>query len=101
MASRVLRRLNKAQLLAALRRTTAAPFHTILWDSQPVQLGDAVSRLERAAEDDYFYATASQVFSGAYSGGPAAANPGGSVSANGIGLANPFGRSRAVVLGNR
>ncbi|MBI3972194.1 MAG: hypothetical protein HY332_12965 [Chloroflexi bacterium] len=65
MASQLLRRMSKAQLRDALRRKTAAPFHSILWDSRPVRLGEALSRLDRESEDAYFYATPDEVFSGA------------------------------------
>jgi hypothetical protein len=65
MASRVLRRVNKAQLLELLRRSTAAPFHTIIWDNRPMRLGDAVGLLERAPDDSFYYANPRRVFSGA------------------------------------
>ena len=65
MATSVLRRLSKAQLLASLRRETAAPFHVILWDNTPVRLGEALTRLERAPEDAVYYANPNRVFSAA------------------------------------
>ena len=65
MAARLLRRLNKAQLIALLRRTSAAPFHTIMWDNRPVRLGEALGQLERAPDDACFYANIDRVFSGA------------------------------------
>lgn len=63
MASQLLRRLSKTQLLESLRRQTAAPFHVIIWDNTPVRLGEALSRLERAADDTVYYATPQRVFS--------------------------------------
>ena len=65
MASRLLRRLNKTQLIAMLRRTSAAPFHTIIWDNRPVRLGEALGQLETAPEDSFYYANVERVFSGA------------------------------------
>lgn len=65
MAFRLLRRLSKAQLIAMLRRNTAAPFHMIIWDNRPVRLGEALGRLERDPDDAYYYATPERVFSGA------------------------------------
>ena len=63
MATPVLRRLSKAQLLASLQRETAAPFHVILWDNTPVRLAEALTRLERAPEDAEYYANPNRVFS--------------------------------------
>ncbi len=63
MASALLRRLNKSQLLEVLRRRTAAPFHVIIWDNSPVRLGDALSRLEDEPDDAVFYAASERVFS--------------------------------------
>lgn len=63
MATRLLRCLSKAQLLASLRGETAAPFHVLLWDNTPVRLAEALLRLERAPEDAVFYATPDRVFS--------------------------------------
>ncbi len=68
MASQLLRRLNKAQLLASLRRETAAPFHVILWDSAPIRLAEALLRLERAPEDAVFYANPNRVYSATVQG---------------------------------
>ena len=68
MASQLLRRLNKGQLLASLRRETAAPFHVILWDNAPVRLAEALLRLERAPEDAVFYANPSRVYSASAQG---------------------------------
>ncbi|HET7769132.1 MAG TPA: hypothetical protein VFN74_10205 [Chloroflexota bacterium] len=65
MSTSVLRRLSKAQLLASLRRETAAPFHVILWDNTPVRLAEALTRLERAPEDAVYYANPNRVFSAA------------------------------------
>ena len=65
MSTPVLRRLSKAQLLASLRRETAAPFHVILWDNTPVRLAEALTRLERAPEDAVYYANPNRVFSAA------------------------------------
>jgi hypothetical protein len=62
MATQVLRRLNRAQLLASLRRETAAPFHVIIWDNTPVRLAEALLRLERASEDAVYYASPERVF---------------------------------------
>ena len=62
MSTPVLRRLSKAQLLASLRRETAAPFHVILWDNTPVRLAEALTRLERAPEDAVYYANPNRVF---------------------------------------
>jgi hypothetical protein len=59
----VLRRLNKVQLLQALQRQTAAPFHVIIWDNSPVQLAEALQRLEHAPDDSMYYATPQRVFS--------------------------------------
>jgi hypothetical protein len=67
MATPVLRRLSKAQLLASLQRETAAPFHVILWDNIPVRLAEALNRLERAPEDAVYYANPNRVFSAASS----------------------------------
>jgi hypothetical protein len=63
MASQLLRRLNKAQLIQALRRQTAAPFHVIMWDNSPVRLAEALLRLEHAPDDSVYYATPQRVFS--------------------------------------
>ena len=63
MATQLLRRLNKAQLLASLKRETAAPFHVILWDNTPVRLAEALGRLEHAPEDAVYYANPNRVFS--------------------------------------
>jgi hypothetical protein len=63
MATPLLRRLSKAQLLASLRRETAAPFHVILWDNTPVRLVEALGRLEHAPEDAVYYANPNRVFS--------------------------------------
>ena len=63
MATQLLRRLSKAQLLASLKRETAAPFHVILWDSAPVRLAEALSQLERDPEDAVYYASPDRVFS--------------------------------------
>ena len=65
MGSPLLRRLSKAQLLASLRRRTAAPFHVIIWDNQPVRLDEALTRTEHAPDDAFFYATPDRVFPGA------------------------------------
>ncbi len=65
MGLRLLRRLSKPQLMAMLRRHTAAPFHIIIWDNRPVRLGDALGRLERDPDDAFYYATPERVFSGA------------------------------------
>jgi hypothetical protein len=62
MATQVLRRLNRAQLLASLRSETAAPFHVIIWDNTPVRLAEALLRLERAPEDAAYYASPERVF---------------------------------------
>ncbi|HEU5315962.1 MAG TPA: hypothetical protein VFX49_07615 [Chloroflexota bacterium] len=63
MASPLLRRLSKAQLLQSLRRQTAAPFHVIIWDNNPIRLAEALSLLERAPEESAYYATPERVFS--------------------------------------
>ena len=63
MASQLLRRLSKAQLLQALRCQTAAPFHVIIWDNSPVRLAEALLQLERAPDDAVYYATPERVFS--------------------------------------
>ena len=62
MATQVLRRLSRAQLLASLRGETAAPFHVIIWDNTPVRLAEALLRLERAPEDALYYASPERVF---------------------------------------
>ena len=62
MATQVLRRLSRAQLLASLRRETAAPFHVIIWDNSPVRLAEALLRLEGAPEDALYYASPERVF---------------------------------------
>jgi hypothetical protein len=63
MASQLLRRLSKVQLLQALRRQTAAPFHVIMWDNSPVRLAEALTRVEHAPDDAVYYATPQRVFS--------------------------------------
>ena len=63
MVSPLLRRLSTAQLVDALRRQTASPWHVIIWDNRPVRLGEALTRLEHESEDSYFYATPERVFS--------------------------------------
>jgi hypothetical protein len=65
MPSHILRRLSKAQLLDRLRRRSAAPFHVIIWDGRPVRLADALTLLERAEDDSYYYATPDRVIPGA------------------------------------
>lgn len=67
MPSQLLRRVSKYQLMAALRRQKAAPFHFILWDNRPIRLADALGQLEREPEDSIYYATPEQVFSAAAS----------------------------------
>lgn len=62
--SQLLRRLTKTELLAVLRRHSAAPFHVILWDSRPVRLSEALGWLELQPEDTYFYAAPEHVYSG-------------------------------------
>lgn len=63
MASQVLRRLSRAELLSVLRRNTGAPFHVILWDNRPIRLGEALGLLEGQPEDAYYYASREQVYS--------------------------------------
>ena len=63
MATQLLRRLNKAQLLDSLRRETAAPFHIIIWNNTPVRLAEALLRLEHDPEDAVYYANPNRVFS--------------------------------------
>ena len=65
MASQLLRRLSKTQLIETLRRQTAAPFHVIIWDNTPVRLAEALSSLERAPDDSVYYATPQRVFTSA------------------------------------
>lgn len=63
MATQLLRRLSKAQLLASLRRETAAPFHIIIWNNTPVRLAEALLRLEHDPEDAVYYVNPKRVFS--------------------------------------
>ena len=63
MASRVLRHVSKAQLVALLHRQRGATYHVILWDNQPVRLVDALGHLEQEPEDSYYYVTPDRVFS--------------------------------------
>ena len=62
MATQLLRRLSKAQLLASLRRETAAPFHIIIWNNTPVRLAEALLQLEHDPEDAIYYANPKRVF---------------------------------------
>ncbi|MGI8424789.1 MAG: hypothetical protein ACR2NO_11895 [Chloroflexota bacterium] len=63
MTTELLRHLSKAQLLASLRRETAAPFHIIIWNNTPVRLAEALLRLDRDPEDAEYYASRQRVYS--------------------------------------
>lgn len=63
MASHVLRRMSKAELMTQLSRRNAAPYHPIIWDNRPVRIGDALSTLAGRADDEFFYASKEIVYS--------------------------------------
>ena len=57
-----------------LRRLTAAPFHMILWDNQPVRLSDALGQIDLDPDDTYYYTTRGCVYSISGANGASGAN---------------------------
>ena len=63
MPSAVLRRVTTPELLAVLRRQSAAPYHVILWDNRPLRLADVLSLLETSPSQALYFAAPGAVFS--------------------------------------